>query len=161
MKISALVGILMLAASSYAGAQVDQLYGTWRLLSWVRQSVDTGERLDTFGKAPSGYLSLGRDGRMLVLIVRENRPKPTDLTKMTDQERADLFKSMIAYGGTFKLEGSRFVTDVDISWNENWTGTKQPRNFKIEGDRLILSADPAPGVDGKRVSAVLTWQKVQ
>ena len=161
MKISTLVGNLMLAVSSHASAQVDELYGTWRLLSWVRQYADTGERVDGFGKAPHGYLSLGRDGRLLVLIVQENRLKPSDLTKLTDQERAELFKSMIAYGGRFKLEGSRLVTDVDISWNENWTGTKQPRNFKIEGDRLILSVEAQTGVDGKRVSAVLTWQKLQ
>jgi hypothetical protein len=29
---------------------------------------------------------------------------------------------MVAYAGTFKVEGSRVVHNIDISWNENWTG---------------------------------------
>ena len=161
MKSATLVGILMLAASLHANAQVEQLYGTWRLLSWTREVVVTGEKVDVFGKAPHGVLSLGRDGRMLVLIVRDNRAKPADLAKMTDQERADLFKTMAAYGGTFKVEGSRLVTNVDISWNENWTGTLQPRTFKIDGRKLFFSVDPQIGVDGRQVTVVLTWEKVQ
>ena len=161
MKVATLVAIPLLASPLHAHAQVDELYGTWRLLSWTRELVDAGERVDIFGKAPNGFISFGRDSRMFAIVVRENRPKPADLAKMTDQERAELFKTMVAYSGTFKLEGNRFITNVDISWNENWTGTLQSRNFKIDGKRLIVSLDPQVGVDGRRVTAVLTWEKVQ
>jgi hypothetical protein len=34
---------------------------------------------------PLGYISYGKDGRMLVLIVRSDRPKPESVEKMTDQ----------------------------------------------------------------------------
>ena len=88
MKASTLVGTLVLStcllAPLGANAQVEQLYGTWRLVSWTREVVGTGERTDFFGKAPRGFLAYGRDGRMSVIIVRENRPNPTDLTKLTD-----------------------------------------------------------------------------
>ena len=161
MKTAAIVGFMLLATSLHANAQVEQLYGTWRLSSWTREMVDTGEKVDIFGKAPQGFLSLGRDGRMIAIVVRENRPKPTDLAKMTDQDRAELFTSMVAYGGTFKFEGNRFITSVDISWNENWTGTLQRRNFKVDGNRMTISIDPQIGVDGKRSSSVLTWEKIQ
>jgi len=114
-----------------------------------------------FGKAPHGFLHYGRDGRMYGIIVKENRPKPTDLAKMTDQERAELFKTMLAYGGTFKVDGGWVVHNVGISWNENWTGTDQVRNFRIEGRRLIISVDPQTGSDGRQITAVLTWEKVQ
>jgi Lipocalin-like domain len=98
---------------------------------------------------------------MFAIIARENRPKPTDLAKMTDQERAELFRTVIAYAGTFKVDGSRVVHNVDISWNESWTGTAQVRNFRIEGRRLIISVDPQIGPDGRQITAVLTWEKVQ
>ncbi len=143
------------------GVNADELYGTWRLLSFVRRDVDTKEEETPYGKAPVGYLSLGRDGRMLTLIVRDDRPKPVDLAKITTQEQLELFKSMVAYGGSFKLEGDRFITDVDISSNENWTGTRQPRNFKIEGDQLIISVDPQLGPNGKRITARIIWQRVR
>ncbi|SRR6266571_1577430 len=161
MKIAALVGAIFLATSVNAIAQVEQLYGTWRLLSWTRQVVGTGESANIFGKAPQGFLSYGRDGRMSAIIVRENRSKPTDLAKLTEKEQAELFKTMVAYAGTFKVDGSRVVHNVDVSWNENFTGTAQVRNFRIDGRRLTISVDPQVGVDGQKVTAVLTWEKVE
>lgn len=170
MKATALVGtitIVILAIACLltplgANAQVEEFYGTWRLVSFTREVVDTGARTDIFGKAPSGFLTYSRDGRFLAILVKENRPKPADLAKLTDAERAELFKSLIAYGGTFTVEGNRLVHNVDISWNENWTGTAQRRTFRIEGRRLTISTDPAvSGLDGKRVTAVLMWEKIQ
>jgi GNAT superfamily N-acetyltransferase len=32
-------------------------------------------------------------------------------------------KTMVAYAGTIKVEGTRVLHNVDISWNENWTGS--------------------------------------
>jgi Lipocalin-like domain len=141
--------------------RLEQLLGTWRLVSWERHLTETGESLAPFGKSPSGFLSYGRDGRMLGLMVSERRPKPTDLTKLSDQERVELFNTVVAYGGTFAVRGTQVVHEVDISWNETWTGTTQVRDFHIEGDRLTFSVGPQVGVYGRRSTAVLVWDKVQ
>jgi Lipocalin-like domain len=63
---------------------------------------------------------------------------------MTDQQRADLFKTMLAYGATYKFDGDRIAHSIQISWNEVWTGTTVIRNVKKEGDRLIYTTRPAP-----------------
>ncbi len=69
---------------------------------------------------------------------------------------------MVAYGGTYKYDGKTVTHNIDISWNENWTGTSQVRNVKLEGSRLILTTNPAPSaIDGKLGIAVLTWERVQ
>jgi hypothetical protein len=60
---------------------------------------------------------------MLVLFVSDQRPKPPDLAKMSDQERVDLFKTMYAYGGTYTYDGKTITHHIDVSWNETWTGT--------------------------------------
>ena len=65
---------------------------------------------------------------MMVLIVKDERPKPSDLAKMTDQERAELFKTLVAYGGTYTLDAKTITHHLDISWNQIWTGTDQVRN---------------------------------
>jgi Lipocalin-like domain len=44
------------------------------------------------------------------------------------------------------LEGSDFITVVDVSWNEEWNGTEQRRHFRIEGDRLFIESAPAPSI---------------
>ena len=100
-----------------------ELAGTYSLISSTRTIVDTGEVLDTWGKNPNGFITYGKDGRMLVLIVSDNRPKPESLAKMTDQQQADLFRTMCAYGGTYQFDGERVEHHIDISWNEIWTGT--------------------------------------
>ena len=135
-----------------ADAQAESLYGTWRLLSNTRELVATGERVEISGQAPQGFITYGRDGRMSAIIVGDNRPKPPDLAKLTDQERAELFKTMAAYAGTFKVEGTRVLHHVDISWNENWTGSVQVRSFRLEGRRLIITADPRLGPTAERSS---------
>jgi hypothetical protein len=158
------VGILGILLATPTGAQPqvnEEIYGTWRLLSWTRHVVGAEESADALGTAPRGFLSYGRDGRMLAMIVKANRPKSTDPAKMPDEKRAELFKTMLAYGGTFRIEGDQVVHNVDISWNETWTGTAQVRNFRIEGRRLTISVDPQVGFDGREATAVLQWEKVQ
>jgi len=158
-----LIGVyLFLVTSTTAVAGDEQLYGTWRLVSFTRTVLATGETMDLYGKSPHGFINYGRDGRVLVLIVSDKRPKPADLAKMTDQERVELFKTTIAYGGTYSYDGKAIRHHVDISWNENWTGTDLVREVKFDGNRLILSTVPAPASqDGKLVTAVLTWERVQ
>lgn len=162
MKTAILVGALVLLTSINAGAGDDEIYGTWRLVSFTRTVVTTGETIDIFGKAPRGFINYGRDGRMMVLIVKDERPKPADLAKMTDQERADLFKTMAAYGGTYTFDGTTITHHVDISWNQIWTGTDQLRNIKFDGRKVILSTNPQPSsIDGKTTVSVLTWEKIE
>jgi hypothetical protein len=162
MRISRAAGILLIVTASGTSAQAnEQLLGTWRLISFTAQVVATGERVDTFGDAPQGYLNYTGDGRVLVIIVKEKRPKRSDLAQMIDAERLELFNTMVAYGGTFSVDGDRITHNVDISWNENWTGTAQVRRFRIEGGRLIITQDPQVGPDGRQTSAVLTWERAQ
>jgi hypothetical protein len=163
-KINSLLAgfFLVLLISTTVLAADEQLYGTWRLVSFTTTVLATGETTDIFGKSPRGFINYGRDGRMLVLIVSDKRPKPADLVKMTDQEGVGLLKTMIAYGGTYTYDGKTVTHHVDISWNQNWTGTDVVREVKFDGNRLTLRTVPAPSpLDGKLLTAVLTWERVQ
>jgi len=83
-----------------------KMSGTYRLVSSTRTLVDTGKVIDSFGKDPTGFIMYAEDGRMMVLIVRGDRPKPTH-EDMTDQQRADLFRSMAAYAGRYTFDGKK------------------------------------------------------
>jgi hypothetical protein len=158
--IALVVGVCSAAAlSCAASAAEDEIYGTYKLISSSRKILDTGQ-VETFGRE-QGFITYSRDGRMLVLIFRGDRPKPESLAKMTDQQRADLFRSMTAYGRTYKFDGKTMEHHIDISWNEVWTGTTQFRDVKNEGGRLIYTTRPAPFVsDGKMSVVTLMWEKV-
>jgi hypothetical protein len=156
-----LVSALVLLIPIHAKAN-EQLFGTWRLVSLTQTIVATNETVDIFGKSPRGFINYGRDNRMMVLIINEERPKPSSLEKMTDLERAELFKTMIAYGGTYTVEGKIITHHIDISWNQVWTGTNQVRNVKFDGRKVILTTNPQPRPqDGKVAISTLTWEKLE
>ena len=141
-------------------AGLEELFGTWRLVSWKRELLDTGETVETFGKAPRGFLNYGHDGRVFFIMAKETRAKPEDLARLTDHERAELYNTMVAYAGRFTFDGNTATHHVEISLNEIWTGTAQIRHLKFEGRRLIMSTVPQRGFDGKRVVGVFTWEKL-
>jgi Lipocalin-like domain len=101
-----------------------------------------------------------RDGRFLGLITLDGRAKPESVVAMTDQQRADLFRSMLAYGGTYTFDGSKVEHHIDISRNEVWTGTTVIRDIRKEGDKLIYTTRPAPfSSDGKMSVVTAVFEK--
>jgi hypothetical protein len=160
--ISLLMGLLLVLFVSASALAADELYGTWKLVSWKRTIVATGETSDVFGKAPQGYLIYGRDGRMLCIMTSENRPNIPDATKMTDKDKVVLYNSIIAYGGTYTFDGKNLKVKVDISWNESWNGTFQERTITFDGNRIIQTAPPTVGaLDGKLRALVNVWERVK
>ena len=139
----------------------DALIGTWRLKSFVREITGTGERYDSLGAHPHGYLNYSRDGHMSVITVAAERIKPREAVA-SDSERAQLYNSMVAYAGTYTvLEGNKVVHHVDISWNDAWTGTDQVRLFTLDGDTLTIKSAPTKSpTDGREVVWTVVWQRV-
>ena len=136
----------------------DELAGMYRLVSSTRTILDTGEVLDTWGKNPNGLIIYGKDGRMLILIVAR-QPKPESVDKITDQQRLDLHRSMTAYGGTYKFDGKRVEHNIDISWNEVFTGTTLVREITKDGDRLMYTSPPARfSGDGRMSQNTFSWR---
>mgnify|MGYP000980990560 CR=1 FL=1 len=114
-------------ATSGGGA----LVGTWKLKSFDMELQATGERIQPMGKVHTGYLSFTSDGRMAVVITGEGRKPGT-----SEADRAALFSTLVAYTGTYRVEGDKWITSVDASWNPAWVGTEQPRTYKITGMQL-------------------------
>ena len=82
---------------------------------------------------------------MMTLITSSNRKAGAD-----DAERAALHKTMFSYSGKYRVEGDMFITTVDVSWNEAWNGTEQKRQYRFEGDKLL--------VDTTGSERVVSWQ---
>jgi hypothetical protein len=74
--------------------------------------LDTGQ-VQTYANK-QGFITYGDDGRMLALLIRGDRQKPESFEKMTDQQRADLFRTLNAYGGTYHFDGKIMEHHIDI-----------------------------------------------
>jgi hypothetical protein len=132
-----------------------QLVGSWKLRSWVIQIIG-GEATEPFGPSPKGRAVFTSDGYVTFIIVAANR-KPAS----NNDESAALLKSLLAYTGKFTIDGDKFTTKVDISWNELLTGQDQVRFFKLEDDQLsIRTAEQVSAVyPGKKVVGTLSWER--
>ena len=163
-------GVFLVAALVFGGlelfplpsaAALDSIIGTWKLQSWVSETIATGKGENVYGEKPDGYISYSSDGRMQAIVTADNRMKPRILPP-PDEEKVKLFNTMLSYGGTYKIEGDKVVHSVDISWNQAWTGTEVVRFYKIEGDTLTITAlNQANGVTSQATRQVLIFKKVR
>jgi hypothetical protein len=144
------------AGQQSTSSDVNQLIGTWKLVSAVMEDVETNERKFAWGTKPNGIIVLTPTGRWIAVQTAEGRRPPH-----TDEERADAFRSMLAYSGHYRTEGQQITIKVDIAWDESWIGTEQVRSFRIEGDKLHVEAAPQPYANfgGRVMRGILVWQK--
>jgi hypothetical protein len=161
MKAAILGSVLLLSIPFAALAAESDLYGTWKMVSQSQKVVDTGEIRAGRGKVPNGYVSFTPDGRMTGVILSEKRPKPESAAKMTDQQRIELFNTMNAYAGAYKLDGNKLTYHYDLTHNEV-PARAAVREIKIEGRKLTMVNEPGPATaDGKMVVTTTVWEKVQ
>jgi hypothetical protein len=137
-----------------------ELAGTYRLVSSSTTHLDTGE--DVPDEGAKGSIMYGADGRMLVLITYGDRPKAESFAKLTDHQRVALFRTMLAYGGTYEFDGKTVTHHVDICSDEIRCGTTFVRDVTVDGDRVTYTTRPQPGpIDGKMIVITLVWQKLR
>ena len=132
------------------------LLGTWRLVSWVSEDVETNERRTLFGDRPTGYMIFTPARRVVAILTASGREAPKN-----DADKAACFGSMVAYSGRYRLDGNRLTTKVDIAWDEAQVGTEQIRFCDIAGDVLTIETAPfvSPRFGGRIVRAFLTWHR--
>jgi Lipocalin-like domain len=166
-KVAVIVLIVMtsvvLAANAHAeSSNADnqtKVIGIWKLVSYEAEYQATGEREPVLGKNWTGYIIFTPEGRMMVAMTSEGRQAPK-----IDQDRAELLKSMVAYSGMYRLEGDKFITKVDVSWNPAWVGTEQVRFFRFEGGRLQITTAWLQAVNRPErgmARGFLTWERAK
>ena len=148
-------GLALAIQHTLLASDQNALIGSWRLVS-NKVTIDNEQPRDYPGPNPKGHLILTPGGRMIVLITSGDRKFGS-----SDAEQARLQRSMLAYTGRYRIEGTEFITTVDASWNEAWNGTEQRRHYALEGDRLTVVSEPTPvpGAPGKIAIGRLVWER--
>jgi hypothetical protein len=137
-----------------------ELVGIWKMVSFDIEDQESGQRKPFYGNAPpKGYMILTPEGRMMVLVASAGREPG-----QTAEKQAALFSTMLSYTGLYGFEGDKFITAVDVSWNESWTGTDQIRFCKLYGGRLdvVTAWMPNPIDPEHRIArAILSWERAK
>jgi Lipocalin-like domain len=162
-KIILAVVAILVSTSLNAGHASESIVGTWRLISITEQDTESKAMEKTFGDNPIGFLTYTSDGRMTVIITSSNR-KPASSAKATEAEAAHLYGTMVAYAGTYRIDGDRVRHHIEASWNQASNGIDVLRFASVENNRLTLSTPPFVGVAGlfvgKRIQSTLLWERV-
>jgi hypothetical protein len=145
-----LILLLLVEQASFADDR-DKLLGIWKLVSWEKETIATGQRKLFFGKSPSGYLIFTPEGRMMLIITGEGR-----LGLNTNQNCTELFSSMYSYTGTYQVQGDKWITKIDVASNPGFVGENAIRSFKVDGDRL-----QAIGGSGRTEKDIFTWERAK
>jgi hypothetical protein len=133
-------------------AALPELIGLWRLVSARREFADNGEVVFLYGADARGYLLLAPGGRMMALLTGASRPADDPVA---------LFRGMMAYSGAYRVDGDRWITDVDVAWHPDWQGSRQERFFRIDGDDLHITTAPQthPSYPDRLARGILHWRR--
>jgi hypothetical protein len=123
----------IISQASFADDRDKVVVGTWKLISYEVEVQATGQKSPVMGEKPTGYATFTPEGRVFFVLTGEARK-----TAKTDQERAELLNTLVAYSGTYTVEGEKWITNVEVAWNPEWVGTKQVRDFKLVDERLSV-----------------------
>ena len=150
------------AAHAVPGAR-ERLIGTWRLVSAGTFRADgTFEPFSEYGANPKGYLMYDTTDHMCVSLSNANHPRWANPEKPTDAERLRSFDAFFAYCGAYEVleKEGRVIHRPEVGSWPHYIGTDQSRNFRLEGDRLILSSEETPpGGEHRRYQ--ITWERVR
>jgi len=152
-----ILGLIVMAAKPGFADDRAKLQGVWKLVSYDVEIQATGQKEPLMGQRPTGYAIFTPEGRAMFVVTAEGRKPAT-----TVQERADLFNSVVAYTGTYRLEADKWIVKVEAASIPEWLGTEQVRFFKVEGNRLqvmtpwrIMPNWPQKGM----TRSILTWER--
>ena len=109
---SAVLIVVIAAAWSIAQAG-ESVVGSWRLLSWVQEDVESKVVQTVFGDNPVGVITYTSDGHMSVFIANPKR-RPAGGPFVTAAEAADLYRTMVAYSGTYSVDGNEVTHKVEV-----------------------------------------------
>jgi hypothetical protein len=134
-RIVALAAVLVCAVAQPVLAQgTSKVVGSWKLVSYEVEQQSSGQKGPVMGNKPTGYATFLPEGRVYFMLTGEARK-----AAKTDAERAGLLGTLVAYTGTYTTDGDKWTTSVEVAWNPEWVDSKQVRDFKVEGDQLIVT----------------------
>lgn len=135
--------------------------GIWRLVSFKQQGAD-GQWEHAIDELAQGFISYWPNGRMQVLIGGGTRPRLSgEWSKVPAGQKAECLDKMVAYSGSYTLNGDQVLHHVDVCWIPNWQGRDLVRAVSFpQPGQLLLATVPDEGARQRPAQLVL-WERVQ
>ena len=154
-----LLGVV-LSASQVCAQTVEDLAGTWTIVSSVNEQ--DGKKTEAYGPNPKGVLTVDANGRYVLVIARAGLPRvaSNNRTTGTPEENKALVQGSITHFGTLSVNAADKIMTFKVETHTtfpNWDGTEQKRPFTISGDELTLTV-PATSSAG---TSTAVWKRAK
>jgi hypothetical protein len=136
------------------------IVGLWKVTSHANKIPATGALEHPFGEHPHSYQLFTRGGRMLNVILGENRKRPAG-TIPTDAERAALFNTLVAQIATYKTDGNKLLVHYEAAESPSADGTDRTYTAEVSGNKLTLTAMPFTSSQGQQVISIRTFERAE
>jgi hypothetical protein len=157
-------GNLMTETTTDRGKIANNVIGAWRLVCYVIEDADGGNRTYPLGEDAHGIIIYTPSGHMSVQIGSTGRPQYQDgsLHGGTDAERAATAAGYLAYAGRYTVTDDGVIEHLpDVSLFANWEHTVVPRRATITEHRLTLDLVEPLVIKGRQRGGRLTWERVE
>jgi hypothetical protein len=135
------------ATSTPVAGDASALIGTWRLVEfWDRDSA-SAPKFYRYGEKPTGYFVYDPTGHVSIQIetgptpplIRQERGENWFESASAEELRTTV-RSFRAYFGTYTVDRQHglVIHQVEGDSRAFYTGTPQPRRFRLVGDSLII-----------------------
>ncbi len=120
--------------------------------------------LPIYGKNPIGRLYYDEAGNMSVHIMKAGRPNFASASKFrgTLPEMRTAYEGYEAYFSTYTVDKEKGIITHHLIGGlfPNWTGSDQPRYYKFDETRLILSTAPIGMDTTNKTIVTLVWERL-
>jgi len=157
------LGILLPMATPPSFASGETIVGTWSLKSMTYQDAATGKEDDLWGKDPAGFLTYTPGGRMSAVIAAASRKTSTaSADQAPADEQAMLFRTAIAYAGTYRVTDAGVVHHVETATDPALAGKDQVRFVRFDGTRIVVTGPPLQTVSAANTVVLqLVWERIE
>ena len=136
----------------------ERFVGAWILVA-ARYDY-AGRAVYPIGAHPVGLLTFTESGFMSVQLSTADRERFPGDNRLAGsaEEKSAAYDTYLAYAGMTRIEEDRLVTSVMMSLFPNWTGGEQVRDWRFDGEHLVLSG--AMAQNEEEMTFELTWRKM-
>jgi hypothetical protein len=139
----------------------EKIVGTWSLISMTYKDKDE-KTMYFFGENPKGYLTYDPNGIINVQFMMNNRKNfgSEVYGSGTPSEIQEAFGSYQAYFGRYyEMEAGVITHEIEGCIFPNWSGKKEIRYARVEGDKLYLTTPPTQ-VGDQVITVVALWKRM-
>jgi hypothetical protein len=160
---AAAVILALLGSGQPAPAQdlASAIVGSWKLTSFTRKELATGNTVRPFGERPTGHLIYAKDGTGAYVIAAEKRPTPG--ASPTEAERLELYRTITAASGRYRIQtNGKLLFIPEASTNQATVGREQAYHIQVAGKTLTATSAPIKSpMDGQEVVIVTTYERLE